>query len=206
MLTFKASELDQKTQYKLLIGSVVPRPLAFVTTQSDGSVVNAAPFSFFNIVSYDPAIILISIQRNKGLMKDTAYRLSQSKEAVVHIVDTSNVEAVNITSTPLERYESEVDLARMTLVSSSSIATPAVQEAAIRFETILYHHHVIVNDVGLETADVFLLRIVHYHIAPHIYHDGYILQKELEPVSRLEGNEYATIGQVFELERPTGRK
>ena len=79
--------MSETENYKFLIGSIIPRPIAFVTTQSEDGVVNAAPFSYFNIVSSNPPMISVSVQRRNGMMKDTARNATNGKEFVVHIVD-----------------------------------------------------------------------------------------------------------------------
>ena len=98
--------IDPNTQseqdiYKLLIGSVVPRPIAFVTTLSEDGVLNAAPFSYFSILTSNPPMLSVSVQRKNGTAKDTARNAMQSGELVIHIVDEDTVEAVNETAANL---------------------------------------------------------------------------------------------------------
>lgn len=91
MIYLDPQNLTQRENYKLLIGSIIPRPVAIVTTRSAEGTVNIAPFSFFSIVSSEPAIVSIAVQRKKGTMKDTARNLLTTKEGVIHILDRSNV-------------------------------------------------------------------------------------------------------------------
>ena len=79
-------QISERENYKFLIGSIIPRPIAFVTSISEDGVVNAAPFSFFNIVSSNPPMISVSIQRKKGEPKDTARNIRAKEQFVVHIV------------------------------------------------------------------------------------------------------------------------
>lgn len=185
-----------------MIGSVIPRPIAFVTTQFENGQINLAPFSFYNIVSHKPAIISISVQRQNGQMKDTASNILKQKEAVIHSVTSTNLEAVNQAAKSLGRGQSELALTGMTLVDSSSIKTPGVSEALTRFEAKLYQHVPILDDQNQIIADLLLLQIVHFHIDEKVYQDGYISAQALEPISRLAGSDYAKIGEVFSLERP----
>ncbi|MGD6950076.1 flavin reductase family protein, partial [Bacillus mobilis] len=102
----------------------IPRPIAFVTTLSKDGVVNGAPFSYFNIVSANPPMISLSIQRAQGRQKDTARNILESKEFVVHIVDEHNVEKVNQTAASLPPEQSEIEAAGFTTEASEKIAVP----------------------------------------------------------------------------------
>ncbi|MFB9860205.1 flavin reductase family protein [Salinicoccus siamensis] len=202
MLNFAPHEVTAKEKKKFMIGSVIPRPIALVSTQSGSGVVNIAPFSYFNIVTYNPPMLSIAVQRADGNSKDTARNILESGEAVVQMVDTENVESANAASAPLAPEESELDVSQFTAVASDSIGVPGVNEAKVRFETKLYDSIVIYNDDGIATADVLLLKVQHYHIDDGIYQDGYIAPIGLGAVSRLAGNDYAEIGRMFTVERP----
>lgn len=202
MLNFAPHELTAKEKKKFMIGSVIPRPIALVSTQSESEIVNIAPFSYFNIVTYNPPMLSIAVQRVDGSPKDTAGNILDNGEAVVQVVDTQNVESANATSAPLGPDESELDVSQFTTVASESIGAPGVNEAKIRFETKLYDSIVIYNDDGIATADVLFLKVQHYHIDDAIYQDGYIDPVGLGAVSRLAGNDYAEIGRMFTVERP----
>ena len=82
---------SQTENHKLMIGGIIPRPVAFVTTQSDTGIVNGAPFSFFNVVSSRPPMISLSIQREKGIRKDTAQNIVSTKEFVVHVTSEKGI-------------------------------------------------------------------------------------------------------------------
>lgn len=97
MYAFYASELSKQQMYKFLIGSVVPRPIALITSQSEEGLLNIAPFSFFNIVSSEPALLSVAVNRKEGAMKDTARNILTTKEAVVHVVTEANVANANQT-------------------------------------------------------------------------------------------------------------
>ncbi|PIC76182.1 hypothetical protein CSV74_12430 [Sporosarcina sp. P19] len=202
MLHFSPEELTAKEKKKFLIGSVIPRPIALVSTKSDSGIVNIAPFSYFNIVTYDPPMLSIAVQRVEGKSKDTARNIYENKEAVVQVVDTDNVEAANATSAPLGPDESELDISSFTTVDSKAIQVPGVNETKIRFETELYDSLVIYNEENIATTDVLLLKVKHYHIDETIYHNGYIDPLKLNAVSRLAGSDYAEIGKLFTVERP----
>ncbi len=206
ILNFSPNELTAKEKKKFLVGSVIPRPIALVSTISDSGIVNVAPFSYFNIVTYDPPMLSIAVQRVGGESKDTARNIFANNEAVIQIVDTDNVEATNITSAPLGPDESELDISGFTSVDSKVVKVPGVNETKVRFETELYDSIVIFNDDNIPTTDVLLLKVKHYHIDENIYHNGYIDPLKLSAVSRLAGNDYAEIGKLFTIERPESQE
>lgn len=195
-------DLTQRENYKLLIGSIIPRPVAVVSTQSADGIVNIAPFSFFNIVSSEPVILSLAIQRKEGELKDTARNLLATKEAVVHILDQTNVQEANKTAELLPADQSELTVSGFTTTTSKTIAVPGLKEASVRLETIL-HQHVPIKKDQQTTADLLLLEVVGYQIAEHVYQDGKIDPHALQAVSRLAGNYYATIGEIFDIKRPS---
>ena len=202
MLEFSPEELTEKEKKKFLIGSVIPRPIALLSTISDNGIVNVAPFSYFNIVTYNPPMFSIAVQRVDGKSKDTARNVLASGEAVLHIVDAHNVEQANNTSAPLSKDESELDISSFTTVNSKVVKVPGLNEAKVRYETELYENMVIYNEGNIPTTDLLLLKVKHYHIDSDIYQNGYIDPLKLKAVSRLAGNDYADIGEIFTVERP----
>lgn len=203
MFSFSKNDLTTKEKNKILIGTVAPRPIALVSTESEEGVVNIAPFSYFNIVTYKPAILSIAVQRTNGKLKDTARNITAGKEAVVHVVDISNVELANITAANLAPEDSELNYADFTPVKSVSVRPPGLKEAKARFETSLYDTKLI-YDGDEPTADVLFLKIEHFHLDESVYDEekGYIDVAELGAVSRLAGNDYAEIGRMFTIDRP----
>lgn len=201
MLSIDPITNTERENYKLLIGSIIPRPIAFVTTLSKEGVINGAPFSYFNIVSSNPPMISLSIQRTTGRQKDTARNIIESKEFVVHIVDEHNVEKVNMTAASLPPDQSEIELANFTPVYSMKVSVPGVKEAKIRMECTLEHS---LELGGLDTTgcDLIIGRVVQFHIDNYIYEDGRIDPRGLAAVSRLAGTNYAKIGEIFSMERP----
>ena len=157
------SELTERENYELLIGSVIPRPVAVVTTKSVNNIVNIAPFSYFNIVSSNPPILSLAIQRKQDTVKDTAKNILETREAVIHILDEDNVEEANKTAANLPNEESELHLTELTLTDSAIISVPALTEAKVRFETTLYEH-VEIRNKNKVTADLFLLEVQKYHL------------------------------------------
>ncbi|MEH7505717.1 flavin reductase family protein [Neobacillus drentensis] len=201
MLSIDPSKNSERENYKFLIGSIIPRPVAFVTSISKDGVLNGAPFSYFNIVSSNPPMISLAIQRSAGRQKDTARNIIEAKEFVIHIVDEENVEKINKTAASLPANQSEIELANLTTVESVKISVPGVKEAKIRMECSL-EHSLELGDTDSPSCDLIIGRVVQFHIEDTIYDKGRIDPRGLGAVSRLAGINYAKIGEIFSIERP----
>ncbi|WNF35079.1 flavin reductase family protein [Bacillaceae bacterium IKA-2] len=204
MKSIDPNELPEHENYKFLTGSIIPRPIAFVTTLSENGIVNAAPFSYFNIVCSNPPMISVSVQRFNGAMKDTSRNAIEKKEFVVHIADESYIEKINITAKSLPSNESEVVLADLTTVESTKITVPGIKESKIRLECVL-EQVVELGGTGPKdpACELLIGRVVHYHIREELYQNGRIDSKQLQPVSRLAGDFYSKLGEEIEIKRPT---
>lgn len=200
MISIDPKQNSERDNYKLLIGTIIPRPIAFVTTQSENGIVNGAPFSYFNIVSSNPPMVSLAIQRADGRVKDTARNIYDNHQFVVHIVDDENVSKINETAASLPALESEIELANLTLVPSEKVSVPGVKEAKVRMECRIVQ----AIPLGGEEpgSDLFIGEVVRFHVDEAIYEDGWIDPRGLKAVSRLAGTNYATIGEIFSLERP----
>lgn len=202
MISIDPIKQTERENYKLLIGSIIPRPIAFVTSMSKDGVLNGAPFSYFNIVSSNPPMISLSIQRAaNGREKDTARNIMNSKEFVVHIVDEQNVRKINETAATLSPEQSEIELAQLTPIESSKISVLGVKEAKLRMECLL-EHSLEVGGSDSPGADLIIGKVVQFHIDQNIYESGRIDPSGLAAVSRLAGSSYAKIGEIFSIERP----
>jgi flavin reductase (DIM6/NTAB) family NADH-FMN oxidoreductase RutF len=201
LLSIDPSKNTERENYKFLIGSIVPRPIAFVTTLSDENIVNGAPFSYFNIVSSNPPMISLAIQRSAGRQKDTARNIIGLKEFVVHVVDEDNVEEINKTAASLPPNESEIEIANLTLVESVKISVPGVKEAKIRMECIL-EQSLELGGQDSPGVDLIIGKVIQFHIDKDIFEKGRIDPIGLGAVSRLAGTNYAKIGEIFSIERP----
>ena len=201
LLSIDPTQNTERENYKFLIGSIIPRPIAFVTTISKDGVLNGAPFSYFNIVSSNPPMISLSIQRISGRQKDTARNIIESKQFVVHIVDEQNVGKINKTAASLPPDQSEIELSNLTPVESTKISVPGVKEAKIRMECSL-EHSLELGGLDIPGCDFIIGKVVQFHIENDIYENGRIDPRGLAAISRLAGNNYAKIGEIFEIERP----
>ena len=201
LISIDPTKNTERENYKLLIGGIIPRPIAFVTTKSEQGVINGAPFSFFNIVSSNPPMISLAVQRPQERLKDTARHIHHQQQFVVHIVDEDNVKQVNETAASLPVTESEIDRAQFTLTDSQRISVPGIKEAKVRMECSLVQTIPLMNG-DEQTGDLFIGQVVQFHIDETIYNEGRIDPRELKAVSRLAGSNYAKIGDIFALERP----
>ncbi|TJY42867.1 flavin reductase family protein [Cohnella pontilimi] len=202
MISIDPASLSERDNYKFMIGSIIPRPIAWVTTQTESGTVNAAPFSFFNIVTSNPPMLSVSVQRKNGAKKDTARNAELKGEFVVHIVDQANVAQMNQTAANLGPEESEIEFARLHITSSQVVKVPGIAEAKIRMECLLESSIPLGGTIGEPACDLLIGRIVMFHIDDELYSEGRIDARKLQPVSRLAGTNYGTLGEIFSLDRP----
>ena len=201
MIHIDLNALDATSIYKLLSGSIIPRPVAWVTTLNEDGVLNAAPFSFFNAAG--GPFVSLSIGRNEGKLKDTSRNLLNLNEAVIHITDLENVNDMSDTAINLPSDTSEVDYFKLETVASHSVKVPGLKNARIRLEATLHQHIELENNGFIN--DFFLLKVTDIHLAHSVFDEGknYILVDKLEPVARLSGNDYAKLGDIFTINRKT---
>ncbi len=206
MHQFSFHTLTKKQQYKFLSGSVVPRPIAWITTlKPDGQTVNVAPFSFFNLVSDQVPLFSVTFTRKDGKPKDTAVHLKETGEAVIHIVSEKNTAEMNQTAASLPMTESELSLVDLQLEPSKHVSVPGIKEAAIRFEGKVYQYVPVYNrEQTAVVSDMFLIEALEVYLSEEVYDADkqYVLAENLLPVGRLAGNEYVKFGEKFALARP----
>ncbi|MEC0239344.1 flavin reductase family protein [Paenibacillus dokdonensis] len=202
MIHIDPSRQSERDNYKLLTGSIIPRPVAWVTTLADNGKVNAAPFSYFNIVTADPPMVSVSVQRKQGGPKDTARNAVREGEFVVHIGDETSIQKLNQTAASLPPDQSEVEFAGLTTVSSDAVRVPGIAEAKIRMECVLERSIPLGGTEASPSTDLLIGRVVRFHVDDTLLDHGRILADVLQPVSRLAGNSYAKLGETFSLDRP----
>ncbi|MWV44484.1 flavin reductase family protein [Paenibacillus sp. HJL G12] len=202
MVSIDPQKQSERDNYKLLTGSIIPRPVAWVSTLAENGKVNAAPFSYFNIVTADPPMISVSVQRKEGVPKDTARNAMREGAFVVHIGDESSIEKLNRTAASLPPDQSEVELAGLTAIASEVVHVPGIAEAKIRLECTLERSIPLGGSQGLPGTDLLIGRVVRFHVEDAVLDHGRVLADVLQPVSRLAGSSYAKLGETFSLERP----
>ncbi|KZK36557.1 flavin reductase family protein [Lactococcus taiwanensis] len=195
MKSYRAKELDEQLIYKLLSGSVVPRPIAWLTTQNEEGLVNVAPFSFFNVASANPPLLSVAFTGEK----DSYLNLRTTKEAVVHLINSDNVVLMNQTAAKLAANESEAEKFALDLEPSQIVNVPSLVKSRVRFETQLY------QDISLgQEGHLVLLEVVSLSFTDDVIDTEkfYIDIEALGPIARLAGNDYAKLGESFKIERP----
>ena len=206
MYHYTTGDLDKKTMYKFISGSIIPRAIGWITTLDEKTeVVNAAPFSFTSGVSNQVPLLSMAILRGaNGEPKDSARNLLEYKHGVVHIVSEDVVDAMNDTSAPLLADESEVVFAGLHLTDSKTVKTPGIKEAKIRMEVKVYDYHPVRNPDGDIVTDFFFLEVTDFYFDETIFdkEKEYIDVAALKPVARLAGPYYATLDEVYRKDRP----
>ena len=204
-MLFDLSALDATNAYKLLVSTVVPRPIAWVTTQDlDGSV-NAAPFSFFNAVSGDPPVVAIGIGgRGPGDVKDTGGNIRRTGQFVVNMVSDALAEKMNITAIDFDKSVNELTEAGLTTAPSAKVRPPRIAESPVAFEC----ERLVIVEVGVDRA-VVLGRVVAIHIKDEFVLDAarcYVDTPKLDLIGRMHGGGwYSRTRDRFELPRiPVG--
>lgn len=190
--------------YKLLIGSILPRPIAFVSTRSADGALNLAPFSFFTGVCSNPPTLLFCpmVRGSDGQRKDTLLNIEETGEFVVNVVSEDIVERMNRTAAEVPRQVSEFDLSGLTPAPSITISPPRVLESPVSMECRLQRIIPVgAGDIG--SGAVVLGTILQFHIRADLYENGRIDTTGLKPVSRLAGAFYAPVREMFELARPS---
>jgi flavin reductase (DIM6/NTAB) family NADH-FMN oxidoreductase RutF len=202
MMQFSAEELSAQQRYKLAIGSVVPRPIALVSTVNEDGTFNVAPFSFFNIVCINPLILVVSVQRapQKNGLKDTARNILRTREFSIGVVTEENVNQVNITSGMYPYGDDEFEKSGLTPLNSTRIDAPLVTESPVSFECVLESSQHFGSD--LDGSDAFFGKVKTIHCKENLFSDFKIDLRALAPVSRLAGVSYAKVGEIFDMERP----
>lgn len=137
-LTFDFADLPAPLRYKLLVGLVVPRPIALVSSLDGDGRRNAAPFSFFNVFSEAPPLVVLGLGGREGAHKDSARNIEEQGDFVVNLVDEALMEAMNICAIDMPPEFDEFEEAGLTPHASRHVAAPGVTEAPARLECRLY--------------------------------------------------------------------
>lgn len=203
MIEIDPTTLDRKAMYKIMIGSVVPRPIAWVSSIGADGTRNLAPFSYFTIASIEPPMLVFCPQRRPDTSsKDTLRNVEQAGEFVLHIVSEDLVDPMNQTSAEFPPDMDEFEKAGLQALPSVLVAPPRVAKAKIAFECRVEQ----IVPVGGTTGGALVIgRVLLVHVAEDVWDDGYIVLEALQPVARLAGNGYARVTDTFDLPRPVYR-
>jgi flavin reductase (DIM6/NTAB) family NADH-FMN oxidoreductase RutF len=185
--------------YALMSGSIVPRPIGFISTISDEGVANLAPFSFFNAVCANPPTLCVSIT-NRVPPKDTILNMRSNGEFVVNIVTEAIAKQMNLCSGEYPHGMSEFDVSKLTQETSAAVRPPCVLESPMNMECRVVQ----IVDVSTRPGGASLVigEILRFHYDPSIMEGLRIDQAKLRAVGRMGGNEYTRTRDRFEMIRP----
>ncbi|MEC9106840.1 MAG: flavin reductase family protein [Candidatus Neomarinimicrobiota bacterium] len=185
-----------------MIGSILPRPIALVSTISAKGKNNLAPFSYFNGVCSNPPSIMFAPSRRgyDGQTKDTLNNIKETKEFVINIVSEDFAKQMVLCSTDYDPNVDEFSISELTPIKSVKIKSSLVKEAKISFECEL-QKIIPVGNPGPGGGFVVIGTIILFHIDDELYNDGYINIEKLSPIGRLAGNNYTRVQDSFEIKR-----
>lgn len=195
------ADLTNTAAYRILTDSVVPRPVAWVSTLGPDGVRNLAPFSFFQAIGGAPPTVIVSIARHgDGDRKDSAANAMAAGELVVNMVSEDLLEHMNATSGDYPVDVDEFEIAGVTSAPCEHVAAPRVAESPVSFECRVSSSVVI----GREPDDYVLLvcEVVAFHVRDGLLHDGRIDPNRLRPICRLGGTGFARLGEIIQIPRP----
>lgn len=189
-------------RYKLMASLIVPRPIALVTTINADGVVNAAPFSMFNMLGEDPPLVMISINLlASGGLKDTAANIVESGQFVVHLADEAIAAKMHACGEALPAHQSELDKVGLTTAPSVEIAPPRIAEAPVAFECALW------ETIRTDSRLIFFGKVLHLHAREGLI-DTKAWRVSLQdyfPVGRFGASFYVTTRDRFSLEDEAGK-
>jgi flavin reductase (DIM6/NTAB) family NADH-FMN oxidoreductase RutF len=202
-MNVRPDQVPYRDFYRILINSVVPRPIAWVSTLNDGQL-NLAPFSFFNAVSAKPPLLAFApslrLVDGQSTPKDTLHNIRETREFVVNVVTFAVAEAMNLTSGDYDRTVDEFAVAKLHTRPSQIVRPPQVAESPISFECKLER----IIDFGSEppSGSLVIGEIVCVHLEESVVKEGTIDPSALDLVGRMGGLQYSRTTERFELKRP----
>jgi flavin reductase (DIM6/NTAB) family NADH-FMN oxidoreductase RutF len=201
------SDISHSELYGILLNSVAPRPIAWVSTVSATGQPNLAPFSFFNVACVDPPLLVFApglrkskVDVNRADAKDTLRNIRDTKEFVVNIVTYELAEAMNLTSGEYDASVNEFELAKLTPQPSKIVRPPRVSESPVSFECRL--HQILDFSPAPTSGSLVIGEIVSIHMDDAHIKDGKLDRNSLDLIGRMGGMQYAKTTQRFEMVRP----
>jgi len=196
-MELELSSLPALERYKLIIGLVIPRPIGWVSTWSENGVANCAPFSFFNAISEDPPLCILSFnRRSDGALKHTLKNIRRTGEYVVNLADESTANAMHASSFELPETESEFTANGLTPVPAVKVKHPRIAEAAASLECRVERRIEFGPERELVIGEILLIHAREGIIDPKTKR---ISEENYRPIGRLFGNRYCTTRQRFNL-------
>lgn len=198
-------QLTTETAYRLIVGCVAPRPVAWVTTIGENGRVNAAPFSSYNYVATSPPMVAINIAKRPGTtdIKDTERNIVLTREFVVNVATEDNMELMHRSAQEFAPDESETELLDIALLDSRHVKPPRIASSPVQMECRL--EKVIPLGRGINT--LYIGEVIAFHLSDRIYDGRRVDTAAMRPIARLGGPFYAGLGEIFHrpmLQRPPG--
>jgi flavin reductase (DIM6/NTAB) family NADH-FMN oxidoreductase RutF len=198
---FDLAKMPAQDGYKLMISTVVPRPIALATTVDGKGRVNAAPFSFFNAVSSDPPVVVLGINGSgpEGGYKDTENNIRETGEFVVNLVDEALAERMNICAVDFPTEIGELEIAKLTPVASAGVKPPRIAESPVSFECKRITGLSLGGNSTMEVG-----RVIHIHIRDDLMdmEKLYVKTDQIGLVGRMHGRGwYARTSDLFLMDR-----
>lgn len=194
---FDFGQLSARDRYKLLIGTVIPRPIAFVTTVNEHGQANAAPFSFFNVLSADPPVVALGVENHADMrFKDTGHNIRVTEEFTVNIVDDALLDAMNVCAVPFPPEVDELARAHLTAVPGTHVGCPRIGEAPVSLEC---RRHTTLS-LG-KSRDIILGQVLGCFIREGAVDPDrkHVDQRKIDAIGRLGGHGYSRIRDRFDL-------
>ena len=199
---FSAKNITPATAYKLLSSTILPRPIAFVTSMNAQGQGNAAPFSFFNAMGYEPPVVVLGFTpQANGSQKDTPNNILETKEFVVNLVDEALAVQMNICAATLPPGVDEIEVSALETLPSLDIRPPRLKASPVSLECRYF------NDIPLSGGGRIIVgEVIHFHLRDEVVESLDPLRIDLNKlgvISRLSGSKYGRIKDQFEIVRPT---
>jgi flavin reductase (DIM6/NTAB) family NADH-FMN oxidoreductase RutF len=197
---FNTDEIDHQQCYRLLIGSIVPRPIAWVSSVDAAGVPNLAPFSFFSIVSHYPPLLSMAVSEKTHAPKHTSANIQTTKGFVVHTVTDDFAEAMNASSANYEADQDEFAEIGLETVPSDLVDAPRIKDCPVAMECTFEQ----VLKFGDEwVTDLVIGRVLRWHVREDLMlDDKYVNPRTLHPVGRLGGPRYCRTHDIYEMQAP----
>ena len=192
-ITLETAALEPEERYKLVIGAVVPRPVAWITSVNEQGLVNAAPFSSYNYVCHAPPMLAINIGLREGELKDTARNIMANGEFVVNVATESMLEPMHASGADYPPEVSEPAELGLQLLPGQFVRVPRLAASPVQMECRL--ERAIALGSGFST--LYIGEVVAFHVDEALYDQGRIDSVRMRPVARLGGPLYAGLGTIW---------
>lgn len=195
------TSLPKADIYRLMTHAIIPRPIAWVLSENDTGSFNLAPFSYFNAIASEPALVMFSVgHKRDGSKKDTWHNIEQRENFVIHLGVRPLAEQLNETARALPAGESELERIDSQLMDDPEFGMPRLADCPVAFACQRYDIHLL----GSGPQAVIYAEIKRAYISDQVVEQGSILPRadKLQPLARLGGEQYAPLGEIFSIPRP----